>query len=239
MRGMAHLYAGTSGFAYTTWKPAFYPADVPATRFLDHYATRLNCVEVNYTFRRLASAKTLESWIAKTPAGFLFCPKAHMRITHILRLKGAEEATATFLRSLEPLADAKRLGPILFQLPPNLKCQVEDLSEFLQMVPKSCQCAFEFRNPTWFNDEVYQTLGKYKAALCVAESEKLDSPDVITGDFAYFRFRKPDYSAEDMRVIEAKVKGLLDQNKDSYVFFKHEDTPDGALNAEKLLKDLG
>jgi uncharacterized protein YecE (DUF72 family) len=235
---MAHIYAGTSGFAYTTWKPTFYPADVPSSRFLDHYATRLNCVEVNYTFRRVASAKTLDTWIAKTPPHFLFCPKAHMRITHILQLKEAEEFTSTFLRSLEPLANAKRLGPILFQLPPHLKCQLEDLSAFLEMIPKSCLCAFEFRNPTWFNDDVYQTLRKYSAALCLAESEKLESPDVITGDFAYFRFRKPDYSTEDRRAIAAKVQGLLAQNKDVYVFFKHEDTPDGALNAEKLLKDL-
>src|SRR5882724_1447098 len=99
---MAQLYSGTSGFSYSTWKPGFYPADLPAARFLDHYAARLNCVEVNYTFRSLASAKTLETWVGKTPAEFLFCPKAHMRITHIQKLRDAEQATGSFLNSLQP-----------------------------------------------------------------------------------------------------------------------------------------
>src|SRR5215467_724161 len=121
---MAKLYAGTSGFAYTAWKPVFYPPKLPSNQFLKHYAERLNCVEINYTFRRLPAAATLESWASQTLAGFVFAVKANQRITHILRLKNAEHATAIFLQAIDPLRTARRLGPILFQLPPQLKCDL-------------------------------------------------------------------------------------------------------------------
>ena len=235
MRGMATLYAGTSGFAYPTWKPGFYPPDLPSPRFLDHYSTRLNCVEVNYTFRNIPSAKTLETWVKKTPAGFLFCPKAHMRITHILRLRDAGEATLAFLHSLEPLHRAGKLGPVLFQLPPNLNINLETLTEFLKILPKKHRYAFEFRHPSWFTDTVYTALKKHKAALCIAESEKLETPEVSTADFAVYRLRKPKYTAKDRRAIGVKMNVLIAAGKDAYVFFKHEDVPDGALHAEKLL----
>src|SRR5713226_3056549 len=118
---MATLYAGTSGFAYPAWKPGFYPAKMPSNQFLKHYAGRLNCVEINYTFRRLPSASTLANWVEATGSGFVFAVKAHMRITHILRLKNAEAATELFLKMIDPLRSARRLGPILFQTPPNLR----------------------------------------------------------------------------------------------------------------------
>ena len=114
---MAELYAGTSGFAYPSWKPEFYPAKLPQRQFLEHYATRLNAVEINYTFRRTPSATTVENWVNTTPEGFCFCLKAHMKITHILRLKNAKEMTDFFLRSIDPLRVTKRLGVVLFQLP--------------------------------------------------------------------------------------------------------------------------
>src|SRR5436853_7918578 len=122
---MATLYAGTSGFAYAAWKPGFYPVKLPAKQFLHHYAERLNCVDINYTFRRLPSARTLQNWVEATRPGFVFAVKANMRITHILRLKNAGEATELFLRMIDPLRTARRLGPILFQLPPAVKCDVE------------------------------------------------------------------------------------------------------------------
>src|SRR4051794_22836154 len=118
---MAQLYAGTSGFAYPSWKPDFYPAKLGQKGFLQHYATRLNAVEVNYTFRRLVSAGTLEGWVAQTPAEFHFCIKAHQRITHIQRLKPSE-FTEVFFKSIDPLRSTGRLGAVLFQLPPNMKC---------------------------------------------------------------------------------------------------------------------
>ena len=113
---MPALYSGTSGFAYPSWKPEFYPEKLPAKKFLSYYATRLNAVEVNYTFRRLPSAATLENWVNDTPPGFVFPLKAHMRITHILRLKPSE-FTEVFFRAIDPLRTARRLGPVLFQLP--------------------------------------------------------------------------------------------------------------------------
>src|SRR5271157_5516270 len=146
---MATLFAGTSGFAYPAWKPGFYPARLPANQFLKHYAGRLNCVEINYTFRRLPSATTLKSWVEATPAGFVFAVKANMRITHILRLKNAGEATELFLKTIDPLRSARRLGPILFQLPPQMKCDVALLTAYLQTLPTDLRYAFEFRHPSW------------------------------------------------------------------------------------------
>src|SRR5579859_4910481 len=118
---MAILYAGTSGFAYPAWKPSFYPAKLKADQFLNHYAGRLNSVEINYTFRRLPNAATLAKWVAATPPSFVFAVKANMRITHIMRLKNAAEATELFFKTIDPLRTSRRLGPVLFQLPPAMK----------------------------------------------------------------------------------------------------------------------
>jgi uncharacterized protein YecE (DUF72 family) len=235
---MAQLYAGTSGFAYAQWKPQFYPSDVPAKKFLAHYCTRLNCVEINYTFRHMPSATTLASWVEQTQPGFVFAIKGHMRITHVLRLKNAGEATEVFLRSIDPLRSARRLGPVLFQLPPHLKCDAALLSDFLALLPPDLRFAIEFRHASWLNEEIYALLRDRKVSLCVAESEKFEVPEVITADFVYYRLRKPDYTDEDLASIEAHVRGLLAEGRDLYLMFKHEDTPDGALNAEKLISRL-
>ncbi len=235
---MPHLFAGTSGFAYPQWKPDFYPQDVPQKKFLEHYAARLNAVEINYTFRRLPAAATLENWTGSTPPGFLFALKAHQRITHVRRLKDAGEATEIFLKAIDPLRAARRLGPVLFQLPPQLKADSARLAEFLDLLPRDLRCAFEFRHPSWLNDEVYGLLAARNASLCLAESEKVEVPQVITADFVYFRLRKPDYAPADLAAIGDKCRELLGAGKDLFVFFKHEDTPEGALYAEGLLRTL-
>jgi uncharacterized protein YecE (DUF72 family) len=232
---MARLFAGTSGFAYAQWKPQFYPAKLPAKKFLEHYAQRLNSVEINYTFRRMPSAATLESWAAATPLGFVFALKGHMRITHIMRLKNAGEATALFLRAIDPLRTARRLGPVLFQLPPQMRCDGELLRSFLEILPEDLRFAFEFRHTSWLVDEIYRLLERRNISLCVAESEKLEVPEVITADFVYYRLRKPEYSAEDIASIAVRAQELLGQGKDLYLMFKHEETPDGALHAEEIL----
>ena len=236
---MATLYAGTSGFAYPAWKPGFYPAKLPAAQFLKHYAARLNCVEVNYTFRRPPSAATLKNWVEATPAGFVFAVKANMRITHILRLKEAGEATELFLRMIDPLRSARRLGPILFQLPPNLKCDAALLESYLTLLPGDLRYAFEFRHESWLCDPVYEALRKRSISLCLAESEKLEVPEVITADFVYYRLRKPDYTQADVEAFAARCKELLATGRDLFLMFKHEETPDGALNAERLLQLAG
>jgi uncharacterized protein YecE (DUF72 family) len=232
---MASLYCGTSGFAYASWKPEFYPAKLPQKDFLKHYATRLNAVEVNYTFRQLPSASTLEKWVEATPAAFLFACKAHQRITHILRLKESE-FTPLFFKAIDPLRSARRLGPVLFQLAPNFKGDVELLRAFLEKLPADLRYAFEFRNTSWLVDEVYRLLEKHQVSLCLAESDKLEIPHVITAGFVYSRLRKGDYSAEERAEIRERIATLLKGGRDSYVFFKHEETAAGALYAEELLK---
>lgn len=234
---MPKLYAGTSGWSYPTWKPGFYPAKLAATKFLSHYATRLNTVEVNYTFRHYAAEKTQDGWCAQTPEGFRFSAKAHQRITHIKRLKQAAGDATLFLKSLQPLHGSGKLGFALFQLPPNLKCDVGLLREFLEGVPAG-KLAFEFRHESWFTDEVFDTLRAKQATLCAAESEKLESPDVATSDCVYYRLRKGEYSPEEQRQIAKRIEEHMAAGRDVYVYFKHEDTPDGALYAEKLLRDF-
>ena len=232
---MALLYAGTSGFAYPAWKPGFYPPKLAQKDFLKHYATRLNAVEINYTFRQLPSASTLENWMKVTPEGFVFALKAHMRITHLLRLKESE-FTQVFFRAIDPLRATRRLGPVLFQLPPNLKADVPTFAAFVAALPEDIRCAFEFRNKTWLTDEVYRLLEKHGIALCLAESEKFEVPEVLTAPFVYVRLRKEDYSPEDRAEIAERAKRLLEGGRDVYAFFKHEETPAGAVYAEELIK---
>jgi len=232
---MATLYSGTSGFAYPAWKPGFYPAKLASKGFLKHYAERLNCVEINYTFRRLPSASTLENWVEATPPGFVFAVKANMRITHILRLKNAAEATELFLKMIDPLRSSRRLGPILFQLPPAVKCDVALLRDYLELLPRDLRYAFEFRHASWLAEPVYDALREKNVSLCVAESERLEVPEVITADFVYFRLRKPDYTEADVDAIAARAAELVTGGRDLYLMFKHEETPEGALNAERVL----
>jgi uncharacterized protein YecE (DUF72 family) len=235
---MGTLFAGTSGFAYPAWKPEFYPEKLPQAKFLEHYAGRLNSVEINYTFRRMPSASTLASWVEATPAGFVFAVKAHQRITHIRRLKDAGESTGFFLRAIDPLRSARRLGPVLFQLPPNLKCDLDLLAAYLQLLPPDLRFAFEFRSPTWLVEDTYALLRRHNVSLCVAESEKLEVPEVTTADFVYYRLRKPEYTAEDLASIAARCREMLATGRDLYLMFKHEENASGALNAEKLLQGL-
>lgn len=231
---MAKLFAGTSGFAYPSWKPDFYPPKLPARDFLKHYATRLNAVEINYTFRQLPKATTLENWIAATPEGFTFVCKAHQRITHILRLRESE-FTDVFFKAIDPLRTSRRLGPVLFQLAPNLKADLPLLTAFVEKLPKDIRCAFEFRNNSWLIDEVYRLFEKHGIALCLAESDKFEVPEVVTAGFVYVRLRKEDYSVEERAEVADRVRGMLAGGRDVYVFFKHEDTPAGAVYAEELL----
>jgi len=230
-----NLYCGMSGFAYPSWKPNFYPEKLPSSKFLSYYATRLNAVEVNYTYRRLASAATFEKWIAATPPNFMFLPKAHMKITHQLKLLEAEEFTRAFLQSLEPLGNAGRLGPVLFQLAPSFSVDAGRLENFVRLLPRGLRAAFEFRNATWFDEKVYKILQESNVALCLAENENIDTPFVLTADFVYLRLRKPDYGESELTSIAYRVDQYLNNAYPTFAIFKHEETPAGALNAEALL----
>ncbi len=229
------FYAGTSGWAYAAWKPKFYPAKLPAKDFLKFYSTQLNAVEVNYSFRRMLSEKIIAGWMGQTPPEFRFALKAHQAITHFRRLQNAEEPLQRFLSSIEPLAAAGRLGPVLFQVPPNLKADAGVLSSFLPLLPRTLRAAFEFRHESWFQEDVYAVLRRHNAALCIAESDKLESPEVFTADFAYFRLRKPEYSAGERRRIAEMMAARLKQSREIFAFFKHEERPESPLYARELM----
>jgi len=234
---MAKLYAGTSGWAYPSWKPRFYPAKLASGKFLSHYASRLNTVEVNYTFRHFATEKTQTNWNACTPPDFKFSIKAHQNITHVRRLRDAAEITRSFLASLQPLASAGKIAMVLFQLPPFLKADAPLLTDFLSSLPKAGRFSFEFRHASWFNEQIYDVLRQTNAALCLAENEKLETPNVVTADFCYYRLRKPEYSTEERQRYKETFRRQIEQGHDVFVYFKHEDTPEGAFYAEEMLKE--
>jgi uncharacterized protein YecE (DUF72 family) len=236
---MAQFFAGTSGWAYPSWKPGFYPEKLAQAKFLTYYSSQLNTVEVNFTFRQLLKETTVQKWLQQTPEHFRFAVKAHQVITHIKRLKGTDEFVKRFIATLEPLEHAGKLGPVLFQLPPNLKLDVELLKNFLPVVPRGVRMAFEFRHPSWFAEETYETLKSCNAALCIAETEERVTPDVTTAGFAYYRYRKPEYSAEERTSMMTTIEAHRQQGRDVYAYFKHEETPQGALYAVEVLKGIG
>jgi uncharacterized protein YecE (DUF72 family) len=235
-----HIHAGTSGWAYPLWKPDFYPAKLPAKRFLEHYASQLNSVEVNYTFRAFPTASALAGWIATTPAAFRFSFKAPQRITHFSRLRDCHEAVGRFVDVLEPMRAAGKLGPLLFQLPPNFKADSALLADFLSAAalarPNSPMVAFEFRHESWFSEEIYAVLRLHNAALCIAESDDLRTPEVqCARTHACYRLRcSGGYSEQDIAAFAERFSKLA-IDRDVYVYFKHEDDPAGALNAVALL----
>jgi uncharacterized protein YecE (DUF72 family) len=234
---MHRVHIGTSGWAYSSWKPDFYPAKTPASKFLDYYSTQLNCVEVNYTFRARAAVTTLQNWATITPDGFTFVAKAHQRITHIKRLTDVEQDVDVFFASLQPLLHARKLGPVLFQLPPNLKADPDRLAKFLKNLPKDAPSAIEYRNQSWFDERIYSLMREHNVALCIAESDDLAVPEVFTATFAYYRLRKSDYSDKEIDEVEQRLRAAA-QERDVYAFLKHEETPEGAINARRLLAKL-
>src|SRR6202045_3289157 len=228
---MAKLFAGTSGWAYPSWKPDFYPQKLAQAKFLSHYATQLNAVEVNFTFRQLVKETTLAKWLEQSPPELRFTIKAHQVITHIKRLKGTEDFVPRFLATIEPLAAAGKLGPVLFQLPPNLKADAALLKDFLAILPRTLPAAFEFRHASWFADSTWDLLKANQVALCVAETETMTTPEVATGSFIYYRFRKPSYTEEERRSMIDRIGQHVAAGRDVYAYFKHEETPEGALYA--------
>src|SRR5215472_17278639 len=232
------LHVGTSGWSYPSWKPAFYPQKLPSKRFLEFYSTQLNAVELNATFRRMPTASSIAGWVAATTPDFRFAAKAHQSITHFKRLKDAGDSLRFFLQSLEPMRESGKLGPILVQVPPNLKADLGLLKDFVQLLPQAYRFAFEFRHETWFADAVYEILKTRNAALCWAESEKIAAPQMATADFLYYRLRLPGFSDAQLQKIGAELKEQS-RDKEVYAFFKHEDEPEGALNAVKVARMNG
>ncbi|MGA7887585.1 MAG: DUF72 domain-containing protein [Acidobacteriaceae bacterium] len=235
---VARAYVGCSGWAYASWKPDFYPAKLPSKKLLEYYATQLNSVEVNYTFRSLPTRAMVENWLAQTGHDFRFSFKAPQRITHIRRLRECGAELKAFAAAIEPVAAARRLGLILFQLPPNFRADAERLAAFLKEARGlRLRLAFEFRHESWFDPGIYGLLERHKAALCVAESDELSTPDVATAPFACYRLRKSEYSAAALKAIRERLAKSA-RSGDVFAYFKHEEEPTGAVRAVQVLSAL-
>jgi uncharacterized protein YecE (DUF72 family) len=229
---MATFWIGTSGYAYKQWKGRFYPETLPDAEMLRYYGTRFSGVEINYTFYRFASVRQLQSWAKEVPDHFTFTLKAPRRVTHELRLRDAADMAADFCETARALKH--KLGALLFQLPPFLKRDTPRLEDFLHQLPPGFRVAFEFRNPTWFADEVYDTLRRFGVALCVVESPDRVVPLQSTADFGYFRLRQPEYSDADLAECAARIQAAAAGWQDVFIYFKHEQDGQGPIFASKL-----
>ena len=225
------LRAGTSGFSFDAWKGPFYDAKLPASKMLSFYAARLLTVEINNTFYKLPTEKTLLAWAEQVPATFRFALKASRYLTHKLRLKTPKEPLERFFGLAQALGD--KLGPLLVQLPPYVKKDVPLLEDFLAALPERRQVALEFRHASWFDDSVYSALKRRGAALVVAETDDEEAHLEWTAPFAYVRLRKVQYEPAALaRWREALSTAPLDE---AYVFFKHEDDALGPKLAAAFL----
>jgi uncharacterized protein YecE (DUF72 family) len=227
------LYTGTSGYAYKEWKGVFYPEDLPAGDMLRFYGSRLGAVEINNTFYRLPKVSVLEAWGEQVPDPFRFSIKASRKITHFKRLKPeARDETLYLVETVRSLG--QHLGTLLFQLPPNMKADVDRLSAFLDLLPREIPAAFEFRHDSWGDESVHDALRDRAVALVCADTEESDGdePLVSTTGWGYLRLRRPSYTDADLGrwadTIRAQGWGHV------FVFFKHEDEGAGPRMAERF-----
>jgi uncharacterized protein YecE (DUF72 family) len=226
------LLAGTSGYAFKEWKGAFYPKDLPDDGMLAHYASRLPTVEINNTFYRMPRETVVLGWANQVPPAFRFAVKASQRITHHARLSAdSADSVAYFTRVASALGD--KLGPTLFQLPPNMKKDLPRLEAFLGLLPRRWKATFEFRHATWFDDAVFEALKQAGAALCIADGEDLETPLVATADWGYCRLHRPSYAAGAIGRWKERV--MAQPWSEAYVFFKHEGEGSGPQAAEKMM----
>lgn len=227
------LWLGTSGFQYPEWKGKFYPERMPASKMLAFYGEDFSSTEVNYTFRHLPSAKTVENWISATPAAFRFSFKAPQRVTHFAKLRGCEEVLEVFERAIA--TGGEKTGAVLFQLPPTFRKDVGVLRAFLEKdVPADMRVAFEFRHASWFEDDVFEALKGAKAALCIAESEDLATPAIATAKFGYMRLRREDYTPA--QIAKWAKFARVQKWTEAYIYFKHEEQALGPRFAKQFSK---
>ena len=231
------IWIGTSGYNYPEWKGSFYPSDLPAAKMLPYYAARFPTVEINYTFYRMPTEKLVAGWAAQTPSPYRLTLKASRKITHDNRLKNVGSYVISFCQVAETLGD--KLGAILFQLPPNLKKDLAVFDAFLAELPPKIRGAFEFRHPSWFDEDVFSRLAARNLSLCVADSEKLSTPLRITADYAYFRLRDEGYTPDDIRRWGDDVVRATGPCRDVFIYFKHEEQGKGAEFGRLLMTHLG
>ena len=229
------ILVGTSGYNYPEWKGSFYPADLAASKMLPYYASKFRTVEINYTFYRMPTSKIVTGWAAQVPADFKFTFKAPKRITHDKRLRAAEVADTlqTFVSVAGELGP--QLAALLFQLPPNFKKDLVLLNEFLSLLPPKTTAAFEFRHDSWLGDDVYGALRARNVALCIADSEKRETPTLTTADYAYLRLRDEGYGDSDIAKWTETAKQLAATCADVFVYFKHEDEGKGAAFGQQMM----
>lgn len=228
-------HVGTSGYSYPKWKGSFYPAKFPTKDMLGYYASHFTAVEINNTFYRPPTAELLAGWAAQVPPHFRFVLKAPQEITHVKRLTGVESQVASFADTARTLGD--RLGPLLFQLPPNFKKDVAKLRGLLELIPDGCRVAMEFRHPSWFDTEVFTVLRQHRTALCLAEADDdLEVPFVATADWGYLRLRKAEYTDTALSAWATRIRSQ--KWSECFTFFKHEDAGTCPRYAAKLLEML-
>ena len=230
-----NLYVGTSGYSYKPWKGPFYPKTLPDKQMLNFYGTCFRTVEINYTFKTTPKTSVLEGWAAAVPHDFQFVLKASQQISHVKRLKDVGDLVSHFLEVTGVLAE--RRGPLLVQLPPNMKKDVARLGAFLALIPSPHRVAMEFRHPSWFDEEVFGLLRDHRAALCLADADDdLEVPFVATTDWGYLRLRRPDYADSTLQTWADRIRA--ERWRDCFVFFKHEDAGTGPRFAKRLLELL-
>ena len=238
----AKIHIGTSGWHYKHWKGPFYLADLSPAKMLSWYVERFDTVEINSSFYRLPAESALESWCRLTPANFCFAVKASRYITHNRKLKDPENGVERFLTLIDKLG--QRLGPILFQLPPAWRVNVERLDEFLSRLPQGHRYAFEFRNPTWNVAPVYEILDRHKAAYCIYELAGFLSPIQITTDFTYVRLHGPgskyqgNYCAQTLRRWADRIERWRNQLRHIFVYFDNDQAGFAPNNASQLIKQV-
>ena len=228
-------WVGTSGFQYDFWRGGFYPEDCKKPQMLAAYGERLRSVEINVTFYRMPKRAMLEGWAAQVPDGFRFALKASRRITHMKRLKEVEEPVGYLVETVRALGD--RLGPLLFQLPPNLKKNTERLKGLLTLLPRDVRATLEFRHASWFDDEVYGLLREHGVALCISDQGEGEdeTPFESTADFGYLRLRRDGYSDDELSAIADRIRAQ--EWNEIHAYFKHEQlAPTLAAQLAKLLE---
>jgi uncharacterized protein YecE (DUF72 family) len=236
MAQMAAIWFGTSGFSYKEWRPIFYPEGLSEKQFLQYYSSRLNSVEIDYTFYRMPSEKTIEGWRTATPDNFKFTIKASQQITHRQRLKVPSSALEYFLGVVPGLED--RLGLVLYQLPPFFKCDMQRLEMFLAVLPRGIPAAFEFRHDSWFVDEVYRLLRKHNAALCIHDADDHTTPMELTAGFTYVRLRRSEYDSAKRLEWQDRIRGWSRDGIEVFAYIKHEDNPNAPLIALEFVSGL-
>ncbi|MGH7933050.1 MAG: DUF72 domain-containing protein [Candidatus Binataceae bacterium] len=232
----AAIRIGASGFSYKEWLGEFYPSKLPGAQMLAYYAERLPTVEINYTFRAMPRRSMLEGWAAKTPAHFRFALKAPQRFTHFARLRVEADALTYFVDTAGVLGE--RLGPVLFQLPPDFTCDTAVLDDFLEQIAGRVRPAFEFRHRSWFGDATFEVMRRNQTALCIAESDKLASPLECTAPYVYIRLRKDGYDDAALMEWASRIRRFATGASDIYVYFKHETSaPDLAIRLARMIAD--